>query len=247
MKTRIISSLIVALLVLSICVPVSADTQSTSVRRNAFGETYGKLLDPQNIPDLIAAVATNGKSGYIKRSDFEEDVAENPEEAVQMMKNSSSRKIPVYESDGVTVIGEFIIGDSSKAVSETLESRSSKSCESDELEYVVGERTYVGSTELTLQTSGTKSVTGTAKIKITKGTSVAAGRLGVKPYIYNDKGEIVKIGTAYYNGSDHCTGCITSTSYATSKGTYKTMGIAYVWKTMEYDTRYVYPTPYLSF
>jgi len=59
---------------------------------NENGQTYGVSMDMLSIeeyPDLIAAIATNGKEGYILKSDLERYYAaampNNPEEAIAMM------------------------------------------------------------------------------------------------------------------------------------------------------------------
>lgn len=68
---------------------------------------------PENEPDLIAVVATNGKIGYANRTDLTPQHAANPAEAVAMTMAARAGTghvrgpIPVYESDGRTVIGEF--------------------------------------------------------------------------------------------------------------------------------------------
>lgn len=63
---------------------------------NANGQTYGVGND-NGLPDLEAAQATNGKVGYIYSKEL-------------LRSQSSSRYLDVYESDGVTVIGKFPIG-----------------------------------------------------------------------------------------------------------------------------------------
>jgi hypothetical protein len=83
--------------------------------KNASGQTYGsaaKATTPQNEPDLILVVATNGKTGYAKRTDLEPPSAANPAQAVAAQKantasNAVRAPIAVYESDGKTVIGQF--------------------------------------------------------------------------------------------------------------------------------------------
>ncbi len=66
---------------------------------NANGQTYG-TANEKGIPDLTAAQATNGEVGYIYSDELMND------------SRQDFHTIPVYESDGVTVIGEFPIGDS---------------------------------------------------------------------------------------------------------------------------------------
>lgn len=80
---------------------------------NVRGETYGPEIyaeNPDQAPDLILAVATNGREGYVRKVDLRgpqprtlADVAAIDESA------GRGRDIPVYESDGTTVIGTFHI------------------------------------------------------------------------------------------------------------------------------------------
>lgn len=96
--------------------PTAASTSrwTPTFKKNAKGETYGSgayAMSPEEEPDLMSAVATNGKSGYIRTSELEAAAPPpaNPEEAA---KNEGPLRdsIPVYESDGTTIIGEFRIG-----------------------------------------------------------------------------------------------------------------------------------------
>ena len=77
-------------------------TVTTDWGVNANGQTYG-TPNEKGVPDLIAAQATNGAIGYYYFTDL-------------MPAGGDDRvapyTIPVYESDGVTVIGQFPIGDS---------------------------------------------------------------------------------------------------------------------------------------
>lgn len=81
---------------------------------NASGETYG-VTNQQGTPDLIAVVADQGNTGYVEESELNcaggGDVA-SPAEALAWDKVSQNRNvsIPVYESDGVTVVGTFTVG-----------------------------------------------------------------------------------------------------------------------------------------
>lgn len=90
----------------------------TDYPTNKNGQTYGNVCHVmvEDYPDLIGVVATNGKEGYVYKEDFvDEYIPQSPEEAVEYMKvleelNNQGiyfRIIPVYESDGETVIGEF--------------------------------------------------------------------------------------------------------------------------------------------
>ena len=88
------------------------------IKINEKGQTYGSNLantEYGNEPDLILVEADNGKSGYVYKDDFYDTANQpkNPEEAVAYMENlkkEGPKTIPVYESNGKTVIGSFKIG-----------------------------------------------------------------------------------------------------------------------------------------
>lgn len=90
-------------------------TEVTTWGVNAKGETYG-VENVNGSPDLIAVVATNGKVGYAYAAEM--DAAwgpepTSPEHALQMQEERAGTtvSVPVYQSDGETVIGEFVMGD----------------------------------------------------------------------------------------------------------------------------------------
>lgn len=81
---------------------------------NDRGESYG-VQNAGGTPDLVAVVASNGREGYARSADL--DMAggqdfKSPEEAIawQEEHKGKSVSVPVYESDGTTRVGEFIIG-----------------------------------------------------------------------------------------------------------------------------------------
>jgi hypothetical protein len=81
---------------------------------NANGQSYG-VANSHGVPDLIAAIATNGRQGYIKKSELDAASCSNvtsPAEALkcQQAHSGSTTDIPVYNSDGMTIIGQFVIG-----------------------------------------------------------------------------------------------------------------------------------------
>lgn len=89
---------------------------TTSYKTNAQGLTYGSELDaatPADVPDLILAIATNGKEGYVLKGDLYPQLPTSPAEAIAWQKEQNATRsvtrIPVYAQDGVTVIGEFEI------------------------------------------------------------------------------------------------------------------------------------------
>jgi len=85
--------------------------------KNASGVTYGasgRAVSPEDEPDLISVVASNGKTGYVYKTDLEEPSPSSPAAAVarQNARAKAGYKhppIPVYEVDGITQIGEFIV------------------------------------------------------------------------------------------------------------------------------------------
>ena len=92
----------------------NADTKAPHYAKNANGMTYGRNIDatsPKDLPDLIKAQATNGKQGYVRRTDYEDPTPKTPQEALAWGQShkGTTRTIPVYAEDGMTKIGEFII------------------------------------------------------------------------------------------------------------------------------------------
>lgn len=77
---------------------------------NEHGQTYGTLPDGPNdpTPDLVRVVATNGQTGYCRDKDT---LGPCPRDAEANTKAClRGYTIPVYESDGTTQIGEFVVG-----------------------------------------------------------------------------------------------------------------------------------------
>lgn len=76
---------------------------------NSHGQTYGPSTDAGD-PDLILAQATNGQAGYVRSQDLEPPEFGSPSEAhAYSAAQTGAVAVPVYESDGITVIGEFLI------------------------------------------------------------------------------------------------------------------------------------------
>jgi hypothetical protein len=82
---------------------------------NANGQTYG-VSNQSGTPDLIGVLIDDGKNyGYVKKSDLNcasGGDPSSPSEALEWQKVSQNRNIsiPVYESDGVTAVGTFTLG-----------------------------------------------------------------------------------------------------------------------------------------
>lgn len=79
---------------------------------NQNNQTYGSALnitDIEKMPDLVAAIGTNGEHGYVySDAIFNVGIAQNPTQAQDLAETVYS--IPLYMADGVTVIGTFVIG-----------------------------------------------------------------------------------------------------------------------------------------
>jgi hypothetical protein len=104
---------------------------TTSWGTNASGQTYG-VTNQNGTPDLVAVSIDQGKvQGYVKASDINcasgNYVVHSPAQALAWDAASKNRNIsiPVYESDGETVIGVFVIdGGGSDATTVPLSSLS---------------------------------------------------------------------------------------------------------------------------
>lgn len=87
-----------------------------SYATNAEGQTYGSALEartPQEEPDLIEAYGDDGTSGYVRADDLN-GPAPTREEVLEHIDAQEKGaipdvRIPLYESDGTTVIGTFTI------------------------------------------------------------------------------------------------------------------------------------------
>lgn len=86
---------------------------SAQVSTNENGEVYGSELYLSDIgikPDLISALGENGVVGYVKRADLDALSIDNPMEAESYESYKPiCRTIPLYECDGETEIGVFVI------------------------------------------------------------------------------------------------------------------------------------------
>jgi hypothetical protein len=88
-------------------------TETSEWGVNAKGETFGVQRHGKS-PDLIAVYTTDGKQGYayVKDLDGRWPVPTSPADAVAQQEASEGElpSVPVYESDGETVIGEYRTG-----------------------------------------------------------------------------------------------------------------------------------------
>lgn len=80
----------------------------TSYEINGNGESYGSGLSEYTIgyePDLIQAESSDGISGYVRSSDLNDSTLTFDE----VQSGNSVLFIPLYEKDGITKIGEFVL------------------------------------------------------------------------------------------------------------------------------------------
>lgn len=78
---------------------------------NAHGKTFGSgdVTDAAKVPDLVAAYATNGKQGFLKKEDLEgPGAAKNPGDALKRQSQSTRRVVAVYGANGIDKVGEFV-------------------------------------------------------------------------------------------------------------------------------------------
>ncbi|GAA1733916.1 hypothetical protein [Aeromicrobium alkaliterrae] len=124
-RDRLALALIAAALVVGGCSAPDDDGSEVTSSETAVdfpvndrGQTYGSEDDASydQRPDLLAVVATNGAEGFVVRDDLDEATGANvanPDEAVEWERTKEAglpdAVLPVYASDGVTTIGEFVI------------------------------------------------------------------------------------------------------------------------------------------
>jgi len=90
------------------------DRETTGWATNDSGQTYGVAND-HGTPDLVAVIATDGTPGYALAADLaaaEGPTFTSPADALawQNTHHGDAASVPVYKSDGKTVVGEFRVG-----------------------------------------------------------------------------------------------------------------------------------------
>jgi len=84
---------------------------------NENGDTYG-AMNEHGQPDLISVVATNNQHGYVYAGELADADGsaqamkfKSPEEALAWQKEREGKtfSVPVYQSDGKTKVGEFVL------------------------------------------------------------------------------------------------------------------------------------------
>ena len=81
---------------------------------NDNGQSYGPNMGNVTIklgePDLMLTKGENGTIGYVNKEDLNGPQPKTPEEAVRLTNEAKPREIPLYDVDGKTIIGKFIVG-----------------------------------------------------------------------------------------------------------------------------------------
>jgi hypothetical protein len=86
-------------------------------KKNQSGETDGSLADAgvdADAPALVDAMGVDGVKGYVRSKDLIPPMPKTPEEALASQARNKERRIALYEVDGKTQIGEFVVGGTSK-------------------------------------------------------------------------------------------------------------------------------------
>ncbi len=87
------------------------EAPAVGLAENENGQTYGSAsigAITGEMPDLVKAVTTDGKVGYLNVKDLLLDTPATPEEAIALSTYSEANSvIPVYAEDGTTVVGAF--------------------------------------------------------------------------------------------------------------------------------------------
>lgn len=98
---------------LDLVIPTTESILKDGYPTNDNGLTYGPNMGDMTIilgePDLLLAKGENGTIGYAKKVDLDGPQPKTPEEAVEL-NDTYPREIPLYDVDGETIIGKFIIG-----------------------------------------------------------------------------------------------------------------------------------------
>lgn len=97
------------------------DAPKPEYASNQSGLSYGSAasaVSPETEPDLILVETKDGTTGYVYKTDLDRasgaDVKTPDDALVWQNARSGPASIPVYDVDGKTPIGEFIVGELGK-------------------------------------------------------------------------------------------------------------------------------------
>jgi hypothetical protein len=113
-RIRLLIGVSLVICLLAVVTVALASTTNPTFPKNQNGQTYGSAMNVTSVsqlPDLIKAQGTNGQVGYVRAADLLGTPPKSPQEAVaQNSKFQVAQLIPLYSSDGKTVIGSFKMG-----------------------------------------------------------------------------------------------------------------------------------------
>ncbi|MCI9542559.1 MAG: hypothetical protein HFG39_16330 [Lachnospiraceae bacterium] len=214
------------------------------VQKNEYNESYGSALFSTEELDLIKAQATNGKIGYVRSSELNGVSPSNPQEALNII--DEQRTIPVYESDGITIVGEFIIK-SENAVPPTL-SRTIEASGTKTYTSLGSGILYHNQATVSINNNNSSYQSVQSRVLASADRTVSSGWLGVFPQLYNSYGILVASGGYTYNSSP-CISIEVPATYRTSSGAYYAFGYTRYWDntTNSYVTRTASFSPVAQF
>lgn len=230
-RKRIALMLTIGLIILSVVssnVVFALPTEKRNqYEKNANGETYGYAIQSETIgyePDLIAATGTNGEDGYVRGTDLDGPIPSSPEEAIAM-QSSNGRYIPLYESDGETVIGEFYISPPAADLSMTRGTNATGA---------VGVIDVNGTIYRNQNTGNGDGNRAYATTRIWAEYNVPGGSMGAQARVYGAGDNKLKAQSDWAYNSDYSSSVTATTSHWTLYGTYYSKGLTREWTGTRY-------------
>lgn len=242
MRRKITMLLIALVISVQPIISFAAPAAEQPYKTNSQGQTYGVVAELTNAaedPDLIYALAANGKYGYIKNEDLLNCGPLSPDDTdyeVRIFGNKNYCAIPVYEQDGTTVIGEFHIEKSetpSSAARATFDPRSG---------YTQGAQCYIGVVngieyfyQNLKKVSGSYTIKARTLVEHTYTGTVAKNTYGVQARIININDAVVKTSAWAMNSAETGPGYVyADTSYTSTSSLYYSYGLAKEWNGESY-------------
>lgn len=245
----IIAVCLVCVIVL-LCFNLQVQGSELKYKVNENGETYGKQIPgSEEEPDLIACTATNGKDGYVKQTDMDKYGGGNvksPEEAKEYMNSCEDIiKIPVYKSDGKSVIGYFELEGTSVEV-EASEPEDTSNI-NDNIEFsstTKGKAKSIKGYKYSYKAfSGIWGSKGWASIKQDGYTNVPIGYMGAKAVIYDSSGNLKASSSWQYNNKSCNEINVYTKSLTKNNKYYYGQGKARAYNGNGYNTYTLYKSP----
>lgn len=242
-RKRIALMLTIGLIILSVVssnVVFALPTEKRNqYEKNANGETYGYAIQSETIgyePDLIAATGTNGEDGYVRGTDLDGPVPSSPEEAIAM-QSPNGRYIPLYESDGKTVIGEFYISPPATDLPMTRGTSTTGG--------IITIDVY-GTTYRNQNSGSGDGARAYATTTIWADRTVSGGSMGAQARVYGAGDNKLKAQSDWVYNSGYSTSLTATTSHWTLYGTYYSKGSTREWTGTQYWQHATAQTPYFT-